>query len=301
MGIIHFTGLGKSPGAVTAGLSYLKNEFDSSEYGKIVEGVVIFTSQEIVNGSEEAYRSVDNEYMTRNVRKTWTMGLKNSLEIVKSFLHREFDNGNFYVCTVDTNDFEECFETIAKALLKFHPRGKVGKHIWINLTGGTNVLNAALLQVAYLSGLIPVMYYTFVANMREDGKYLNPFSRNENEFYFRKIDLFKTTFDEKFLYILEKLKDAGGWMNSKEILNRLKGEHPNLFGEFDLQTFRRDYLNVMDGWCIERKEKEDLNRLSRNGENLLKRIRSQLISVLIGREYLDNIKELIQNLKIEKI
>ena len=163
------------------------------------------------------------------------------------------------------------------------------------------MLNAALLQVAYLSGLIPVMYYTFVANMREDGKYLNPFSRNENEFYFRKIDLFKTTFDEKFLYILEKLKDAGGWMNSKEILNRLKGEHPNLFGEFDLQTFRRDYLNVMDGWCIERKEKEDLNRLSRNGENLLKRIRSPLISVLIGQEYLDYADELIQNLKIEEI
>jgi len=302
MGIIHFAGLGKSPGAVTAGLSYLKNEIgDHPDYRKIVEGVVIFTSQEIVSGDEEAYQSVDNEYMRKNVRKTWTKGLKNSLEIVRKFLHREFEGGDFYLCIVDVNDFDECFETIAKALLRFHPRGEVGKHIWANLTGGTNVLNAALMQVAYLSGLIPVMYYTFVANMRENGKYLNPFSRNEDEFYFRRIDMFKTTFDERFLYILEKLEEAGDFISSEEILSRLKKDYPNLFGEFDLTIFRRDYLNIMDGWCIERRKKEDLNRLSKNGKNLLKRIRSPLVTALIGWEYSEKVDELTKDLKIKKI
>ncbi|MCX8191727.1 MAG: hypothetical protein N3F06_02835, partial [Nitrososphaerales archaeon] len=182
MGITHFAGLGKAPGAVTAALSYLKNEVgDDPEYGKIVENVVIFTSPEIANGSERAIESYDNAYMERGKCKGWTRGLINSFEIVKRFIFNEFEDVGLYLCEVNVNDFSNCFEAIAKALLKFHPPSRVGKHVWVNITGGTNILNAALMQVAHLSGLIPIIYYTFVAN-RDDNKYLKPFSKNENEF-----------------------------------------------------------------------------------------------------------------------
>jgi len=61
-----------------------------------------------------------------------------------------------------------------------------------------------LIQSAYLSGLIPRLYYTFVGNLREDGKYLQPFSRNEREFDYREIYVLPTTFDERYRLLLEE-------------------------------------------------------------------------------------------------
>ena len=207
MGVLHFAGLGKSPGAVTSGLSYLKQEVSLSfEDGDIIEGVVIFTSEEVASGEEEAFPTEHNEYMRRTVRKAWTKGKTNAVEIVVEFLRDASGNIEIYLVTLDVNDFSQCFEAVAKAILRFHPPGKVGKHIWANLTGGTNVLNTALIQTAYLSGLIPKLYYTFVANLRQDGKYLQPFSRDEKEFDYREIYVLPTTFDERYRYLLEELK-----------------------------------------------------------------------------------------------
>lgn len=307
MGIIHFAGLGKSPGAVTAGLSYLKNEVgDSTDYGRIVEGLVIFTSPEILDGKEKASPSTDNAYMTRTIRKRWADGLENSFEIVKEFLSHEFEDIDFYVCEVDVNNFSECFEVIAKTLLKFHPPGEVGKHIWANLTGGTNILNATLMQVAYFSGFIPILYYTFVANL-EDRGFLRPFSRDDSEFDFRKIYVFKTIFDERYQYILEELEsNRGKWLTSSDLLTRLKGKRPDLFEEMDLTSFRRDFLNTMLG--VQRKGdrakgQEDLNRLNKDGEDMLGIIRSSLFKALIrqSRYSLGEIEKLTEDLKINRI
>jgi len=269
--------------------------------------VVIFTSPEIADGREKAYPSVDNEYMTKTVRKKWTEGLENSLEIVKKFLYREFGDGDFYVCEVDVNNFSECFEAIVKALLKFHFPGKVGKHVWANLTGGTNVLNAALMQTAYLSGLIPFMYYTFVSNLREHGKFLKPFSRNKREFDFQGIYIFKTRFDEKYRFILEELQETKEeWLSDIELLCRLKRRHPEVFADMNLISLRRDFLNVMLG--VERKGdrisgQEKLNRLSQHGEKILKILRSPLFTALTRRNRLSlhEIRKLINDLKIRKI
>lgn len=297
MGITHFTGLGKSPGAVTSGLSYIKHEYgEYTEYGKMIERVIIFTSKDIVNGTEKASQAVYNEYMARNGREVSSV---NSLEIVKDFLRQEFEDVDIHVYFVNINDFEDCFKIIAQALLKFHPRGKTGKHIWVNLTGGTNILNAALMQVVYLSGLIPVMYYTFIADWQRDSKCLNPFSKNETEFYFRKLDVFKTSFDVRFRCILEELYRLSEFTSDKELLNRLKGYRPDLFMEMDIKIFRRDYLNIMDGWCLERKR--DSIRVNENGKNLLNRIRSPLFSALVGKEWSRDVESLTTELNQREI
>lgn len=283
MGVTHFTGLGKAPGAVTSGLSYIKHEYGQhTKYGAMVERAVIFTSENIVNGTEKAYKSTYNEYMTRKCKKDTQAD--NSLETVKDFLKQEFEDIDIHVYVVDANNFEDCFNIVAQALLKFHPRGKTGKHIWVNITGGTNILNAALMQVVYLSGLVPFMYYTFIANVQQDGKYLNPFSRNEAEFHFRKLDVFRTNFDARFRYILEE-KRLNKFVNDQELLSILKSCHPNLFGEMDITKFRRDYLNIMDGWCLEREG--SYNRINENGKNLLNRMRSPLFSALVGEKLPD--------------
>ena len=305
MGITHFVGLGQSPGAVTAGLSYLKHEFgDSTEYGKIVEKVVIFTSPEIVRGEETAFLSVENDYMRRNTKREWKN--KSSLEIVKDFLSIEFENLELYLCEVNVKDFSKCFEAITKALLKFHSPGKVGRHIWANLTGGTNILNSALMHVVYLSGFIPVLYYTFVAR-RDDEKFLRPFSRNENEFSFKKIYAFKTTFDERYEYLLEELESIQDeWITSSDLLSRLKRNYPNYFQHIELKSFQRDYLNVMI--AIERKGsriegQEDQIRLNKDGKEMLKIIRSPLFKALIRQEdfSLDDINKLTQDIEIKNI
>lgn len=309
MGVVHFAGLGKSPGAVTAGLSYLKNEKrDTFEEGEIIESVVIFTSPEIANGTEPAYPgTAHNEYMDRTVRKNWTNRFKNSLDIVAEYLYREVGEESFYVCEVNINDFSVCFDAVAKATLYFHRPGDVGKHIWGNLTGGSNILNAALMQTAYLSGFIPRLYYTFVANIRDDGKYLQPFSRNGSEFDYREIYVLKTTFDERYRYILEELEQIGEcWVSSEKLLSRLKGREPSSFSPLSLEVFRRDFLNTMPG--ILRKGsraegQEDANKLGEDGRNILKLLRSSLFKALLRQDVLteDEIKTLTADLNIRKL
>jgi len=312
MGVYHFTGLGKSPGAVTAGLSYLKHKVgNTAEDGAIIEGVIIFTSLEIVEGKEPANDSKHNEYSQRVVKKSWTQEVKTALDIVVEYLYREIGEGNYYFCTVRVNDFDACFEAVAKAVLRFHSPNQVGKHIWANITGGPNVLNAALMQTAYLSGFISRLYYTFVANLRNDGQYLQPFSENPNEFAYREIYPLKTTFDERYQFVLEELdrfdqENPNEWISSTDLLSRMKSSMPSQFQYITLDTFRRDFLNTMHGVARRgnRAEgQEDANRLSEEGRAILKSLRSPLYRALLRQDSTtaDEVKTLIADLPIEKL
>lgn len=313
MGITHFCGLGTSPGAVTAGLSYLKHErMDSPEYGKIVERVVIFTSAEIVNGNVKANPNIIyNDYMKEQATtKKRTSCKENSLDIVAEYLYKEIGDGEYFVCDLDVNNLAECFETVSKALLRFHRPGDVGKHIWANITGGSNVLNAAIMQTAYLSGLIPYLYYTFVAN-RADNKYLQPFSHDRSRFDFRDLYVFKTTLDERYQAVLHELKEfsssnPGEWISSKTLLSRLKGKGDSRFIGLKPDAFVRDYLNIMLG--IERKGsraegQKDANRLNNEGYRILSMLESPLFEVLTRQKDITHEKneKLIADLKISEL
>jgi len=311
MGILHFAGLGKSPGAVTAGLSYLKHKIgDSAEIGGIVESVVIFTSPAIASGTEPAYPdTTHNEYMQMAARKTWTKEMHNALNIVVEYLHRETENGPLYVCELDVNNFSACFDAVAKATLKFHPPGAVGKHIWANITGGSNVLNAALMQTAYVSGFVARLYYTFVANIKEDGKYLQPFSHDERQFDYREIYVLKTTFDERYQSVLEELERVQDempkrWISSRDLLSRLKTK-PGFAG-LSPGTFQRDYLNTMLG--VQRKGsridgQQDANCLSEDGRRILSLLRSPLFRALTRRDEFtpEEIEALTADLNIRRL
>jgi hypothetical protein len=273
-----------------------KDRFRDEFKGEIVEKTIIFTTPEIAEGREGTYDVADNEYMGRRVRKTWQRG-SNSLEILRSFLHEEFEGRSHFYIKVNANDFSECFNTAAKALLKFHSPGEVGKHIWANVTGGINILNLALTQVAYLSGFIPVLYYTFVANLERDGKYLRPFSRKEDEFDFRRIWVPKTKFDERTIYIYEELNHSGD-IEDLDLLKRLKGKYEQ-FRMMDLQTFRRDFLNIMHG--IGRKE--NYNYLTKDGKEILNLLSSPLIKALtrLERYPREKLEKLYRDLKLEEL
>jgi hypothetical protein len=313
MGVMHFAGLGKSAGAVTAGLgcAIARHGRSHPQHGTIVENLVIFTSPEIAEGDERAFDALHNEYMSRTVRKDWADGMHNTVEIVTGFVDREFLEAGVYLVCVDVNDFSDCFDAVARAVLKFHEPGKVGKHIWANVTGGSNILNAALIQCAHLSGCIARLYYTFVADLRQHGKYLQAFSRDERAFRYREIYALKTHFDERHRLILETLErieelDPGSTVTSKELLSRLKGIAPLRFQSVDLSAFRCDFLNVMQG--IERlgdriTGQKDAVRLGDDGREILALVRRPLFQALVNRRQLDRmtVEDEIGRLNIRRL
>lgn len=318
MGIVHFAGLGKSAGAVTAGLGCITHKYErhNVQYGELVESLVIFTSPEIANGSEPAFPAEHNKYLSTTVQQTWPRDKTNALEIVLGFMEREFPKAEVYQVIVDVNDFSACFDAVGRATLKFHEPGKVGKHIWANITGGSNLLNAAIVQIAYMSGFIARLYYTFVADLRTYGKYLQAFSADEKKFRFRELYTFKTHFDERHRYILETLEEVEAntperYVTSNELLNRLKSNclksrRPDVFGSMDLTTFKRDFLNVM--WGIEqlgdrKTGQQDAVRLSDDGRNILKLIRQPLFQALVYRERLsqEEITDIVNRLDIKRL
>jgi len=313
MGIMHFAGLGKSAGAVTAGLGCITAKYGrhSVQYGDPVENLVIFTSPEIADGREPAFPAEHNEYLSTSVSRTWPRGKTNALEIVLGFMKREFPDTAVYLVIVDVNDFSACFEAVGRATLKFHEPGQVGKHIWANMTGGSNLLNAAIVQTAYLSGFIARLYYTFVADLRQNGKYLQAFCTDEREFRYRELYTFKTRFDERHRYVLEILEQVeadtpGRYVTSKELLDRLKGYKPADFGAMDLDAFKRDFLHVMRG--IERLGDraaglQDAVRLSDDGRNILELMRRPLFQALVYCEHLpeEDVTDILSRLNIRRL
>ncbi len=313
MGILHFAGLGKSAGAVTAGLGCIKARYGQhhAQYGDIAENLVVFTSPEIADGTEPAFRVEHNDHLSMTVRKTWPRGEVNALRVVTGFVKREFPGAAVYVVTMDVNDFSACFDAIGRATLKFHEPGQVGKHIWANITGGSNLLNAALVQMAYLSGVIGRLYYTFVADLRQHGRYLQAFSRDERLFRYREIYALKTRFDrrhEEVLGVLEQVdaETQGRYVTSQELLCRLKGSAPESFGDLDLPTFKRDFLNVMQG--VEQlgdrvSGQQDAVRLSDDGRDILRLLRRPLFRALVEREQLPEreVEAIISGLNIRRL
>jgi hypothetical protein len=197
---------------------------------------------------------------------------------------------------------------VAKATLRFHPPGEVGKHLWANITGGTNPLNAALFQTAFLSGFISRLYYTFIADPRKYGKYLQPFSCDESLFDYREIYVLKTSFDDRYQHVLEELEtvaatDSEQWLTSQDLLGRLKTKGIPGFHNMDVERFTLDFLHVMQGRGVERKDKEDQVRLDPEvGKRILKLLRSNLIQALLGhRSEPETIRDLTSDLDIQKI
>jgi len=296
MGIMHFAGLGRSAGAVTAGLGCIKARYGQrhTQYGDVAENLIVFTSPEIADGTEPAFPAEHNQYLSVTARKTWPRGKTNTLKIVTGFMERECPGTTLYVITVDVNDFSACFDAVGRATLKFHEPGQVGKHIWANITGGSNLLNAAMVQVAYLSGVIGRLYYTFVADLSQYGRYLQAFSENERLFRYREIYTLKTRFGwrhQKVLEVLEQIdtETSGRYASSQEVLGRLKGSAPEDFQDIGLPTFKRDFLNVMQG--VEQlgdriSGQQDAIRLSDDGRDILRLVRRPLFRALVEREQL---------------
>lgn len=299
MGIVHFVPIGTSPGAATAALSYLQHHAETvkGNYpGDIIESVVLFCSHDVRSGAARSVEYEWNDYGRPNRRQGWLppRSRPSVIEVVRDFLTHEnslSDKGQFYVWPVDVGDYNACFEAIARATLAIARADATGKYVWANLTGGTNILNTALMQVASLSGLIGRMYYTFVA---DQGRcYLHPFSDRRCDFDFVWVPTIKTTFDYTYYRVLELLQD-GQPQQGEALLSRLK-QDPNptiqsAFAEVTFTNFKDQYLNRMAGDVLDEQrgvsgEYDRQVRLNDQGRALLDTLHlNELVEALIHRE-----------------
>ena len=189
MGIYHIAGLGKSPGAVTVPLScafYLlyavrngdkrAQEFfmwsgekeNINENKGMIEGVILFTSQEIIEKPLSELRK--SRKSSTSITCTWfqkNFSGKTGGEIIRDYLfelEKYFfgDNSNvsvkylYLVAIGKIDDYEDTLKIVAPTL-----KALMNKELWINQIAGTNAVNAALLISSLILGASTTHYYVF--------------------------------------------------------------------------------------------------------------------------------------------
>lgn len=186
MGIYHLMGLGKSVGAVTTAFSYMAacrqkggeavaklfglsgEEAESDRFRGAVQALVLFTTPDVRHGKEKCEQYTLN--MPGQVRgeERESEAMERAL---RRILHKELATLNhpnkeveLYWCDIELYRPTLTFERVARVLASAKASGAEGKEVWINLTGGTNILNAALQLAASLSRSPSRTYYLLTRN-----------------------------------------------------------------------------------------------------------------------------------------
>jgi hypothetical protein len=189
MGVYHLMGLGRSAGAVTGPLSYLAHRYQrwdnadqcffarsgeqaQRERGEKVgdmQAVVLFTTQEVLTGALSSFDYVENSpgrITEKPVRPGGPMK-----EVLRDLLKKEWPGvsgdrsaGTAFWCEVDRRDIRTTYGRIVQVVAALAGVGGQGKEMWINLTGGNNVINFALELAATLSGDVARLYYVQAEN-----------------------------------------------------------------------------------------------------------------------------------------
>jgi hypothetical protein len=190
MGVWHFTGLGLSPGAITVPLTYVYLILKAARLGDInakrffetsgernqngdgtPEALIIFTSEEVITGRKGS-SFIDNWFQiggNQNVPIAIAKYIKTLLNKLVDENFKIYDEGIRYIYFVKVNheDYHDCFFKVYITL-----KGLRDKEIWINMIGGTNQINSALLTASGLTGVSARYYYFF--QKFEDTKFLHP-------------------------------------------------------------------------------------------------------------------------------
>lgn len=284
---------------MTSALAFMKKHHNDpqrihwDQRGDIVQSVVLFPSFDVADGATPAEKFLDNDYGFRNRRNgrgaaSRRANVTNVIAEVRQFVEEEIilpKGGILYSWPVDVGDYESCFEAVAKATLALGEPDSTGKHLWANLTGGTNIINAALMEVTALSGLIARLYYTFIAK-QSDCCYLRPPSEDASQFDWKEVNPPKTALDQAYYAALEVLEDISSWCTDDELLARLK-RHPEQGSYFDkvsLERLRREFLNRMHGYEIQRRGQDRYeNQIAEWGRKALRDLHSPLYQSLTLR------------------
>jgi len=130
---------------------------------------VLFTTREVLSGEVLAYEYVDNP--PGKIAKGPTMPRGPMKEVLRRLLRREWPtisggrpHSTIFWCEVDRRDIRTTYERVVQIVAALAGVGEQGKEIWVNLTGGNNVINFALELAATLSGAVARLYYVQAEN-----------------------------------------------------------------------------------------------------------------------------------------
>ena len=259
MGVYHLMGLGLSAGTVTGPLSYLAHRyaryddggrafFDGSgermhrEEGRRVgdvQALVLFSTREVMDGTIDG-RYCDNRYgsVGDGTQRSGTVAdvLRRTLAEVLPPLAPGRGEMPVYWCEVDRGDFEGTFRRMARVVATLRGAGKQGKEMWANLTGGTNVMNTALLLAATLSGDVARTYYV-QAPTGSEACLRCP----REEGYWVELPLVPLAVSPLAEPVLDLLTRTG-LLSAAQILGRLAGGHADLLARVDAAGFVRGHL-----------------------------------------------------------
>lgn len=298
MGVWHFLSLGKSPGAVTSALAYIKEQHKKQNVAffgrdsnrstvKKVSGMVIFTTPEVRESkldAQEYDKYTDNLYGTDKGQERPLKNAKGKIrtfEVVMEFIRDEFqemlreERGKVYWLEANYHNPDFNLNQVVRAFCALSPPGSTGKEIWVNLTGGSNVMNIAALLTTVMSGVTGRAYYTYT----RDTRLLRP--ADEADFWYD-IPVLKVNFDRDYEAVLRVLDEQHDWVDASDLFSYVKQCCPQF--RATKSSFASDYLNKLDGWLIERDN--DRNRLSPAGRRFLELIKDDLIRALIYKEQL---------------
>jgi hypothetical protein len=271
MGVYHLMGLGLSPGAVTGPISYLADRYqrgnsedleffsrsgeaeqNPDEKGDI-QGIVIFTTKEVLEGSDtqDDLYYVENRSGTVAKKPHTTLNLPMQPQL-KDLLKKDWLNicgknhkrekGDIFWCEVDLRNTELTYDRIIKVVAALDNPGKRGKEVWSNLTGGNNVINFALQLAATLSSAIARLYY--VQALNEDAEKCVRFTAEDNYWVdLPVIPLVLSPLIEAVIQILDNKE-----LHYSDIYSRLSesGSQWELLGQVpDAEEFNQRYLLPM--------------------------------------------------------
>ena len=295
MGVYHLSGMGLSPGAVTVPLTYVylflkaasrdneeaKNFFATSgereqENKGAPECLILFTSSEVIAGKEKDNIRIRDEWFGsgQEFPKAMWSYFSNLWEELKDDKFRPFYDGewikNIYFVEVSHTNFEDCFKKVGTTL-----RALREKELWINMIGGTNQINIALLLAGTLYAVSVHYYYIFQRQIQLlHPEIEKPNMRDPSAFVrialdkWHELPVFHLAHGELLNTLIARLKQ--GEMNMGELIRMLE---ENGFTRQYIPKLRGQLINVkgervLRGPMLERIEK--LNELADNVENFSK-------------------------------
>lgn len=267
MGVYHFMGLGRSVGVVTAAISYLAARYDrynniDQEFfalsGEVnqetqrgdAQALVLFTTPEVREGQPNGLcqEYIDNRLGTQHGQTKQNQPMSRELKSILSEELLVLSNGrspiDIYWCDIDRADLGVNFERVVRVLSAAKPPGEIGKEIWINITGGSNVVNTALQLATSLIGSPARLYYLQADNIKlaRPALPLADIGSAKDRFWVE-LPIVYLAFDGAHRAVLEELQALPNPISENDLLERLKnGRQWDKFQELNLQAFRRAYL-----------------------------------------------------------
>jgi hypothetical protein len=266
MGVYHLMGLGRSPGTVIGPLTYLAHRYSrwepedqaffagsgeaalrqAGQRAGDVQALVLFTTREILQGKLASFDYIENppgRVAQGPLQKGGPMK-----EVLRAHLRREWPaiaggrrEGVVFWCEVDRRDIRTTYERVTRVVAALAGTGGQGKEIWVNLTGGNNVMNFALELAAILSGDVARLYYVQAADERAE-KCLR-FTAEDG--YWVDLPILPLGLGRLRRAILEVLT-AHGPLPLEDLYARLRNEYWDLSRGLDSsETLRRDHLTPL--------------------------------------------------------